>query len=92
MDEPYGALDRYTREKMQEWLLEIWTEDQKTVLFITHDIEEAVFLSIGCWCFLTVASTKSSRLIFARPRTEDLKFSSRFIELKKRVLEQLRKI
>jgi NitT/TauT family transport system ATP-binding protein len=92
MDEPYGALDRYTREKMQEWLLEIWTEDQKTVLFITHDIEEAVFLSDRVLVLSDGRIDQEFQVDLARPRTEDLKFSSRFIEIKKRVLEQLRKI
>ena len=44
MDEPFGALDHQTRELMQELLLGIWEADRKTVLFVTHDIDEAVFM------------------------------------------------
>lgn len=45
LDEPFSALDYLTRLSMREWLLEQWEREQKTVLFITHDVEEAVFLS-----------------------------------------------
>jgi putative hydroxymethylpyrimidine transport system ATP-binding protein len=45
LDEPFGALDALTKKEMQSWLLSIWQELNKTVLFITHDLEEAVFLS-----------------------------------------------
>ncbi|MCQ2561428.1 MAG: ABC transporter ATP-binding protein, partial [Clostridia bacterium] len=45
LDEPFSALDYLTRISMREWLLEQWEKEQKTVLFITHDVEEAIFLS-----------------------------------------------
>ena len=45
MDEPFGALDHQTRELMQELLLGIWEAERKTVLFVTHDIDEAIFMA-----------------------------------------------
>ncbi|MCP3761359.1 ABC transporter ATP-binding protein [Domibacillus sp. A3M-37] len=45
LDEPFGALDAQTRSVMQEWLLDLWGDFQKTILFITHDIDEAIYLS-----------------------------------------------
>ena len=63
MDEPFGALDALTRENMQNALGEIWQETHKTVLFITHDIEEAVFLSDR----VLVLNGRPSRLVLELP-------------------------
>lgn len=87
MDEPFGALDLYTREKMQTWLLHVWEEDHKTVLFVTHNIEEAIFLSdrvivLGAGRILGEFSVP-----FKRPRTEEIKFETTFVELKRKILE-----
>ncbi len=49
MDEPFGALDALTRHHMQELLTAIWEKHKLTVLFVTHDVDEAVFSRIACW-------------------------------------------
>ncbi|HYX28483.1 MAG TPA: ABC transporter ATP-binding protein [Pyrinomonadaceae bacterium] len=90
MDEPYGALDRETRERMQKWLLEVWNEDHKTIIFVTHDMEEAIFLSDRVVVLKNKTVGAEFVIPFPRPRTEELKFSSEFIGLKKTVLCELR--
>ncbi|QJD88174.1 ABC transporter ATP-binding protein [Cohnella herbarum] len=90
MDEPFGALDVVTREAMQDELLRIWSERRKTVIFVTHDLEEAMFLSDR----IILLSPRPGRikqiidLPFARPRTQQLRESHEFYELR----NQLRKI
>jgi ABC-type nitrate/sulfonate/bicarbonate transport system ATPase subunit len=66
LDEPFGALDALTRQTMQSWLLEIWEADRKTIVFVTHDVEEAVFCPTGCAGFgLAIGSWVSAALILA---------------------------
>ena len=83
MDEPFAALDAQTREYMQAELLKIWTEARKTVLFITHQINEAVYLADR----VIVMSPRPGRIKgefaipFDRPRTLDLKRDRRFLEI-----------
>ena len=83
MDEPFAALDAQTREFMQAELLKIWAEAHKTVLFITHQINEAVYLADR----VAVLSPRPGRLKdvfsipFARPRTLSLKRDPRFLEI-----------
>ena len=91
MDEPFGALDSQTRAVMQELLVGIWEKEQKTVLFITHDIDEALFLGD----VVHVMSARPGRIIdtidvgFDRPRHYDLVTSAEFVALKKRIMGNL---
>lgn len=92
MDEPFGALDAQTRTMMQENLLDIWEEFNNTVLFVTHDIDEAVFLSDR----IVVMSASPGRLIaditvkLPRPRTQELLITPEFMALKKECLALIR--
>jgi NitT/TauT family transport system ATP-binding protein len=82
MDEPFGALDAITREKMNIELQRIWADSKKTILFITHEINEAVFLSDR----VVVLSARPSRMVgamdieFERPRTLEVRTSPKFGE------------
>lgn len=85
MDEPYGALDAYTRDKMQQWLLNVWATHKKTVVFVTHNIEEAIFLADRVLVLNNHKFTKEFMVPFARPRHEDIKFTPEFNELRKEI-------
>jgi NitT/TauT family transport system ATP-binding protein len=91
MDEPFGALDSQTRAVMQELLVGIWEKEQKTVLFITHDIDEALFLGDVVY----VMSARPGRIIdtidvkFTRPRHYDIVTSPEFVAFKRRIISSL---
>jgi ABC-type nitrate/sulfonate/bicarbonate transport system ATPase subunit len=92
MDEPFGALDHQTRELMQELLLGIWEHERKTVLFVTHDIDEAVFMG-GRVVVMSArpGRIKSDRAIgFGHPRHYSLKTTSEFGHIKAELTEELR--
>jgi ABC-type nitrate/sulfonate/bicarbonate transport system ATPase subunit len=92
LDEPFGALDALTREAMREWLLGVWGQERKTILLVTHDVEEAVFLSDRAY----VMSGRPGRVReevaigLGRPRTLELCATPGFAALKERLLAPLR--
>ena len=92
LDEPFGALDNQTRSLMQELLLSIWESERKTVLFVTHDIEEAIFMANR----VLVMSARPGRIKaevpvpLAHPRHYTIKTSRQFSELKAELTEQIR--
>lgn len=92
LDEPFGALDNQTRSLMQELLLGIWERERKTVLFVTHDIEEAIFLASR----VIVMSVRPGRIKadlavdLPHPRDYKMKTSPEFSALKARLTEEIR--
>lgn len=83
MDEPFSALDEFTKEKLHEDLLKIWRATNKTILFVTHNIQEAVFLSDRV-CVLSPHPGRLSNIVeidLPRPRTLDMKETPHFNEL-----------
>jgi ABC-type nitrate/sulfonate/bicarbonate transport system ATPase subunit len=92
LDEPFGALDNQTRALMQETLLDIWQRETKTVLFVTHDIEESIFLASR----VVVMSARPGRIKadlridLPYPRHYTVKTSPEFSALKARLTEEIR--
>ena len=92
LDEPFGALDNQTRALMQELLLRVWERERKTVLFVTHDIEEAIFLGSR----VLVMTARPGRIKaevtvdLPHPRHYTIKTSPEFSALKARLTEEIR--
>ena len=92
MDEPFGALDAQTRLTMQELLLGVWREVRTTVLFVTHDIDEALFLADRV-AVMTARPGQIRDLVtvkLARPRAAEVIATPEFMALKARVFAQVR--
>ena len=94
MDEPYGALDVQTRDLLQDELLNIWERERKTVIFVTHSIEEALYLADR----IVVMSPRPGRIAqiidvpFARPRRDDIKTDPAFLQLRRDIWASLKKM
>ncbi|KKE80454.1 ABC transporter ATP-binding protein [Oceanobacillus caeni] len=91
LDEPFSALDEFTRTKMQKWLLSIWEEHKRSILFITHNIEEAIFLSDRIIILSNKPATVKKEFIipFDRPRDVNLLLSEEFLTWKKKIYEEM---
>jgi NitT/TauT family transport system ATP-binding protein len=92
MDEPFGALDEIVRDKLNQQLLDLWDRTKKTIVFVTHSIPEAVFLSTK----IIVMSPRPGRVIdvidtgLPRPRTLDIRESPQFLKIAQRVRDGLK--
>ena len=91
LDEPFGALDALTRAMMQRWLLDVWQKYRRTILFITHDVDEAIFL--GDRVLVMTArpgSVKLEQVVdLPRPRRPEIVTAPEFIRLKRTLLDAI---
>jgi ABC-type nitrate/sulfonate/bicarbonate transport system, ATPase component len=91
LDEPFGALDAQTKSQMQEWLLQIWADFGKTIIFVTHDVDESIYLSDE----VCVMGTRPGRVIermtvpLARPRPRSVVTHPDFIAMKQECMDLL---
>lgn len=91
LDEPFGALDSQTRLEMQQWLLEVWADTRRTVLFVTHDVDESIFLSDRVLVMSPRPGRIAAELVvdLPRPRTLDLMTTPAFNDVKREILQLL---
>lgn len=91
LDEPFGALDALTRDRMQEWLLGIWEQFHRSILFITHSIDEAIYLSDRVYVLSRrpAAVTDEWKIDLPRPRPRSLVTDERFLRYKEHLLKAL---
>src|ERR1700682_4509391 len=91
LDEPFGALDQFTREELWEIMQNLWVEKRPTVLLVTHDLKEAAYLASR----ICVMQARPGRIVddsvvpFARPRTIDVSFAPDFVSLTQRLRERI---
>lgn len=92
MDEPFGALDAFTKESLQVKLTEIWEKHRKTLLFVTHDLEEALFLGDRIALMKTDPDTPLTmyEVPFNRPRKVELKTDPIFQKMRNNIMEEFR--
>lgn len=92
MDEPFGALDAQTRLQMRELLLRVWQEHRITVLFVTHDVDEAILLSDRVYVMTPRPGSLRAEVSIdiPRPRTPEVELTPRFLELRRGLLGLIR--
>ncbi|MBS1881943.1 MAG: ABC transporter ATP-binding protein [Actinobacteria bacterium] len=83
MDEPFGGLDVITKETLQEEVLKVWDTDRKTILFVTHDLEEALFLADRVLIQIDARTMEELRPELPRPRTAELRTSEEVIRYRR---------
>lgn len=91
LDEPLGALDALTRRELRQWLLEVWQSFRKTMIFVTHDVEEAIYLSDRVYVMSPRPGTIAMdlRIDLPRPRAEEMTCSTPFLGYRAALLESL---
>lgn len=92
MDEPFGPLDWQTRSEMQELLLQVWAEYHPTILMVTHDVEEAIFLSDRVYVMTRRPGRikMETRVELPKPRKTEIVTTSEFVRLKEQILQSIR--
>jgi len=89
LDEPFGALDALTKKEMQQWLLSIWKESNKTILFITHDLEEACFLSDRILLLHPKKKIEEMNVSLPRPRVPDMLHKKEMVTLRQNLEKKI---
>ncbi|WP_306212518.1 ABC transporter ATP-binding protein [Actinoplanes sp. RD1] len=91
LDEPFSALDAMLRAEMHRWLLDIWEQNRRAVLFVTHNIEEALLLADTVYVFTSRPATVLDRVEvpFARPRRPEVVDDPAFVRLRRRLTDSL---
>lgn len=91
LDEPFGALDALTRERLQEWMLKIWDHFKRSVLFVTHSIDEAIYLSDRIYMISELPGkiVLEQAINLPRPRARDIVLSPLFTEYKQNLMAAL---
>jgi NitT/TauT family transport system ATP-binding protein len=91
MDEPFGALDAQTKEQMQQFLHELWRQTHTTILMVTHDVEEAIFLAQRVYVMSAHPGRIQSEIVvpFPEERLLSIKLDSGFVKIKRQIVQQL---